>query len=232
MLLLAALPLPQLDTQHSSSTLEAVHAQSDIGAYLQRIDVLRETPLSSDVDPGASSAFIQLAWPWLQTTAAVDLPQTLEPPDGVLAGLIAAGAGAQGTFRSVAGDFSVPLLRDIGSAEPIPAWGASDDSADALLAQHVCVFAPQPGGWALQSDVTLSSQEALALRWCIAPDGQPAAQRPRRRRRAGLRPQRPGHVGTSAARDGDAARRLVARRRVRWRGCEHRVCRALRPARR
>ena len=51
----------------------------------------------------AASAFVQLGWPWLATRRAADLPETLEPPDGLLAGLIAASALARGTFRSVAG---------------------------------------------------------------------------------------------------------------------------------
>ena len=96
----------------------------------------------------------------LRTRAAgADLPQGLEPPDGVLAGLIAQGAIAQGTFRSVAGDLSLPLLRDLGGAEPMPAWGLGDDSPAGRLAQRVCVFAPGADGWALQSDVTTSAMD-------------------------------------------------------------------------
>ncbi len=44
---------------------------------------------------GASSAFVQLAAPWLRTRVSDDLPQRLVSPDGVLAGLIAANALAQ-----------------------------------------------------------------------------------------------------------------------------------------
>lgn len=158
-LLLAALPLPQQATRSTGSG-RAVHASDDIGAYLRREGVLPDTALSADADPGSQSAFIQLAWPWLATRDAADLAQGLEPPDGVLAGLLAAGAVEQACFRSVAGDFSVPRLRDIGSTVPEARWSAEPGSPDALLAKNVCVFAPQPGGWALQSDVTLSSQEA------------------------------------------------------------------------
>lgn len=158
-LLIAALPLPQLDAHHTG-TGRAVHAQDDIGAYLRAQGVLPSTPLPADADPGTQSAFIQLAWPWLATRDSTDLAQGLEPPDGMLAGLLAAGAIAQGCFRSVAGDFSVPRLRDIGSAVPQARWSAEPGSPDALLAKNVCVFAPQPGGWALQSDVTLSGHEA------------------------------------------------------------------------
>lgn len=154
--LVAALPLPQPELRGAGT----VHAQADMTRYLHDIQLLSATPLDRDVEVGATSAFIQLAWPWLGTAHAADLPQGLEPPDGALAGLISAGATLRGSFRSVAGDFSQPRLRDLVRSEPLPAWGGSDDSPDARLARNVCVFAPQPGGWALQSDVTLSSHEA------------------------------------------------------------------------
>ncbi|MDM0011735.1 phage tail protein [Variovorax sp. J22P168] len=157
-MLLAALPLPQPDTQRVSGDGQ-VHAQAAMLAYLQRIGIVPPSPIPSDQDAGAASAFVQLAWPWLRTHAAADLPEWLESPDGVLAGLVAAGATARGSFRSVAGDFSVPRLRDVADAEPRPSWGLGDDSPDAQLARHVCLFAQQPDGWALQSDVTLSSHE-------------------------------------------------------------------------
>lgn len=159
LILIAALPLPQPETQRVSGDGQ-VHAQAAMLAYLQRIGLVPDAAIPSDQDPGASSAFVQLAWPWLRTQAASDLPEWLESPDGVLAGLIAAGASLRGGFRSVAGDFSVPRLRDVAEAEPTPSWGLGDDSPDAQLARHVCLFAQQPDGWALQSDVTLSSQEA------------------------------------------------------------------------
>jgi hypothetical protein len=103
---------------------------------------------------------VQLAWPWLATGVSSDLPESLEPPDGVLAGLVAAGALSRGAFRSVAGDTSMARLRDIAGATPVPSWSGDDASATSRLARHVCVFAPLPDGWALQSDVTTSPVEA------------------------------------------------------------------------
>ena len=78
----------------------------------------------------------------------------------MLAGLIADGALRNGTFRSVAGDASMASLRDIAGALPVPSWGQGDASPTALLARHVCLFAQSPDGWALQSDVTTSGDEA------------------------------------------------------------------------
>lgn len=158
-LLLAAVPLPLPPTRHTASG-DSVYAQADPLAYLQRMNVLQAQP-DNDARGRPADALLQLAWPWLRTRAsAADLPQGLEPADGVLAGLIATGAMRRGTFRSVAGDASLPLLRDVADAEPMPAWNGNDDSPAGQLAQRVCLFAPGPGGWALQSDVTASADEA------------------------------------------------------------------------
>jgi len=156
LLLLAALPLPRVDTVDAAGT---THAQADMLAWLQSLGVLR--PDGSTGSSADASAFVQLAWPWLRTQAASDdLPEGLESPDGVLAGLVADGALQRGSFRSVAGDTSQPLLRDVADALPVPSWGQGDDSPTALLARHVCLFAQSPDGWALQSDVTTAADEA------------------------------------------------------------------------
>jgi len=128
-------------------------AHRDPLAYLQQQDVLLADGEDAD---RASSAFVQLAYPWLSTQAAADLPQLLEPPDGLLAGLIAAGALARGTFRSVAG----ALLPAVIDTEPVASWGLGSDHPWAALSERVCLVARQPDGWALQSDVTTSPASA------------------------------------------------------------------------
>jgi hypothetical protein len=158
-LLVAALPLPDVDTRRVDGGGH-VHAQADMLAYLRRIGVLRNDGNLGDADEGMASAFVQLAWPWLRTQASEDMPEALEPPDGVLAGLIAASATLRGTFRSVAGDFSMARLRDVTDAEPVPSWDLGTDGPTWQLARHICVFAQSPDGWGLQSDVTTSPQEA------------------------------------------------------------------------
>lgn len=105
---------------------------------------------------GASSALVQLAWPWLQLRHSGDLPQQLEAPDGALAGVLAANALARGTFRSAAGT-PVPQIVDV---QPAPALGPSVRTPWARLAERVCLFALQPGGWVLHSDATTSPQRA------------------------------------------------------------------------
>lgn len=166
-LLLASLPLPWIDTRRTISGGAAVHAQADLRAYLERIGVLRpdgsRAPVvdgNGDTGSASASAFVQLAWPWLRSAAGTDLPEGLEPPEGVLAGLMASNATRRGCFRSVAGDFSLPYLRDLFDAEPLLSWGLGEGGAVQRLARQVCVFTPSPLGWMLQSDVTTSPQEA------------------------------------------------------------------------
>ncbi|HNQ03550.1 MAG TPA: hypothetical protein PKH69_02955 [Thiobacillaceae bacterium] len=148
-MLVTSLPLPHV----TASRIEGggrVYAQADTLAWLERMGVLAGA-LAGD---RPAEALVQLAWPWLALRAGGDLPAGLEPPEGTLAGLIAASAVERGCHRSVAGEFSRPRLRDLVRAEPMPAWDLAEDAPDARLARRVCLFAPQPDGWALQSDVT------------------------------------------------------------------------------
>jgi hypothetical protein len=140
--LLAALPL-----------MARAAAEHEPRGYLEQRTILIA---DGDEPDGVSSAFVQLAFPWLSTQASADLPQLLEPPDGLLAGLIAAGALARGTFRSIAGSL-LPVVVD---TEPIPSWGLTSETPWARLAERVCLVARQPDGWALQSDVTTSPNVA------------------------------------------------------------------------
>ena len=159
MLFVGALPLPREDARRPLSD-GGVHAHSDMLAFLRRSGVLEAEGRVDASGLSIASAFVQLAWPWLSTRTAQDLPEGLEPPDGALAGLIAAGALARGTHASVAGDTSLPALRDLQSAVPLPGWGAGPQSPSAQLAERVCLFTQQAGGWALQSDVTTTVDAA------------------------------------------------------------------------
>jgi len=158
-ILVAALPLAHDDARRPGNE-GGVHAQQDMLAFLRRSGVFEAVGRHETSDLAATSAFVQLAWPWLQTRASVDLPEELESPDGVLAGLLASNALTRGTYRSAAGDFSLRRLRDVRNTTPAPAWGGGPDSPIEQLAQRVCVFAPQPDGWALQSDVTTAVGES------------------------------------------------------------------------
>ena len=148
-LFIGALPLP---ASHDDSPA-AGRAFADPLAMLLGAGVL----LAPGTDAAqASSALVQLAWPWLRLRNGADLAEALTPPDGVLAGVLAANALARGTFRSAAGR----PIAEVVDALPQPAWGLAPDSPWQRLAERICVIAPEPGGWALQSDVTASPDRA------------------------------------------------------------------------
>ncbi len=155
----AALPLPHVDARRVVSD-GWTHAESDMLGFLRRSGVLESAGNFTTPDSSPASAFVQLAYPWLRTQAGDDLPEGAEPPDGLLAGLLAANALTRGTFHSVAGRFSGQLLSDVRGTLPAVSWGAGPDSPSEQLAQRVCLFAPTPDGIALQSDVTASPDPA------------------------------------------------------------------------
>ncbi|MBE0623307.1 MAG: phage tail sheath family protein [Burkholderiales bacterium] len=158
-ILVAALPLPHLEARRVLGG-GWVHAESDMLGFLRRAGVIESAVSREGVDPVPHGAFVQLAYPWLCTRAGTDLPEGAEPPDGLLAGLMAANALTRGTFNSVAGRFSVPLLNDVHSTVPPVSWGAGPDSPSEQLAERVCLFAPTPDGITLHSDVTASPEPA------------------------------------------------------------------------
>jgi len=130
---------------------EAIYRPTQVGGALEAtLEVRPDGSRAPDDDTGSASAFVQLAWPWLRSAAGTDLPEGLEPPEGVLAGLLASNATRRGCFRSVAGDFSLPYLRDLFDAEPPLSWGLGEGGAVQRLARQVCVFTPGPLGWMLR----------------------------------------------------------------------------------
>jgi hypothetical protein len=150
-LFVGALPLPADDVSRPAKA-GPVYAEAEFLAFLRRAGVFEPEGAREAPSASVASAFVQLGWPWIATRRAGDLPETLEPPDGLLAGVIAASALARGTFRSVAGT----RLPEVVAATPAPAWGLGPDSPAARLAERVCLVAPEPDGWALASDVTTS----------------------------------------------------------------------------
>lgn len=113
---------------------------------------------------GIASAFVQLGYPWLQTRGAELLPEGLEPPDAVLAGMLARNALTRGTFRVVAqerpADVSAvypPLGRDQ-LYRPYPDSPTSGRSHSLL--ERISLFGQTPTGMALLSDVTTSLNES------------------------------------------------------------------------
>lgn len=157
--LVAALPLPGNDARISEP--DGTHAQADWLGFLQTMVLPYRAPGEPDggteADQStAASAFVQLVWPWLRTIRSEDLPERLEPGDGLLAGVLANNALARGTFRSVAGT----ALPGVIAPEPMPDLGLGPESLTALLAERVCLIGPEPDGIALLSDVTSAPDRA------------------------------------------------------------------------
>lgn len=153
-LLVAGLPLPHADAR--SPVPGGSHAQADWLGFLRQSGVLEGEGSNEAGNGTAASAFVQLAWPWLQTVRSDDLPQRLESAEGLLAGVLARNALSRGTFRSIAG---TPLPQVV-TPEPDPDLGLGIDSPTARLAERVCLIGHEPDGIAVLSDVTSSPDSA------------------------------------------------------------------------
>ena len=163
----AAFPLPQnpgvspLPGSDASDAL-AQDLHDVIALYLPEI----VEPPGDIAAPNISSAFLQLAYPWLKTTASTVLSESLEPPDGALVGVLARNALKNGTFNSatkvVPSDISdvwptVPR-RDTRISSGAPAWASGTQPKP--LVERVSLFAFTPSGVRLLSDVSAYPGEA------------------------------------------------------------------------
>jgi hypothetical protein len=122
-----------------------------------------ELPTSLDTtleNGGLSTAFLQLAYPWLGTLASDALPQGLEPPEGALCGTLAANALERGTYRSA----GARRLIDVVVADPaLPMRDLIDPSSTETLAGRVTLIGRMPGGFEVLSDVTTSLEPTWRL---------------------------------------------------------------------
>jgi len=150
-----ALPLPLANARHDGG-VHTTRAQADFLAFLRAVGVLEPAGDRRAAQGSAASAFVQLIWPWLRTRRSDDLPQSLEPGDGLFAGLLARNALVRGTFRSVGGT----LLDDVIGLTPLPATGLRPGGPTEQLAARVCVLAPEPEGNTVLSDVTATPDVA------------------------------------------------------------------------
>ncbi len=160
--LLAALPLPQAQSSAASSVLAFMHQQGWLSGSLaaQRCPELdgsatEETMAACSI----ASAFVQLVYPWLRTAYAGDLPGNIEPPEGVMAGLLARNALTRGTFRSATALVPQELISvqpPLSQAQQLGrnAKAPPQASPQAALIDRLCLFGPQPGGVRLLSDIT------------------------------------------------------------------------------
>jgi hypothetical protein len=163
-----AFPLPQdlnvaAAMENPSSAELAQDIQNIIGAQMPEQFLNGDTATASNL----SSAFLQLAYPWLKTTGSGILLESLEPPDGALAGLLARNALTRGTFTSAtkitpAEIYDVwpalPAQETKSSAVPL-IWGANPPQKKPLI-ERLSLFGLSPQGIELLSDVTAYPDEA------------------------------------------------------------------------
>jgi hypothetical protein len=140
--LVTAVPMPEVDSDADHDLLRFL-------AGTGRLAGRRELDADSLV-----TAFVQLAYPWALTPGSADLPEQVEPPDGVLAGVLARNALTRGAFRSAAGlhladvyDVSPALSRE----QTTVTTGGFD------LTDRVSLLGPTPAGLRLLSDVTTAA---------------------------------------------------------------------------
>jgi Bacteriophage tail sheath protein len=128
---------------------------------------LPEIPLN-DAPAGSSnisSAFLQLAYPWLITTGSGSLLESLEPADGALAGLLARNTLVRGAFTS-ATKITPAEIYDLWPALPAQELKTSavplvwDNQSAKGLIERLSLFGFTPGGIELLSDVTAYPGEA------------------------------------------------------------------------
>jgi hypothetical protein len=135
------------------------------GARATAEDAPLQFLLGADLLPGATQepvprgGVIQLTFPWLLTRGSGRLPEGIEPPEGVLAGLLAANALGRGTFRSAAGlrPRTVVGVAPVLRRDQLDRAGSPTDARS--LQQRITVFGPVPRGFALLSDVTSARAE-------------------------------------------------------------------------
>ncbi len=100
---------------------------------------------------------LQLAYPWVRTAASLNLPEGVQSPEGLLAGIVARTSLADGAFRSIAG-------REARSVRGLkPEIGESDlgrglpGEAD-WLGERLCLIANKRGRPEWLSDSTLARE--------------------------------------------------------------------------
>jgi hypothetical protein len=102
------------------------------------------------------TAFVQLVYPWIRNRDTARLPGDLAPPDGFLAGLLAANALTRGTWNSI---IRQPI-KDIDAVEPVLDHAVVEDLPRPRLKDYVTIFGPTAGGMRIQSDVTSDVDES------------------------------------------------------------------------
>jgi phage tail sheath protein FI len=150
-MLVASLPLPSFEPG-------AVPAQAEVWPLAILDEIGTPSPsgrLNDAVYIG--NARLQLAWPWVETSASTRLPEGVEGAEGAVLGAIARTSLSVGAFRSAAGT----QLPDVQRLLPEPGIGAlrrglPDGRAD-WMGDCLTIVSKRPAGFALFSDATMST---------------------------------------------------------------------------
>ena len=160
----AAFPMPQdLDPATAAENPSSAEIAQDIHDVIRAQMPEIPPPDGMVVAGNISSSFLQLAYPWLKTSGSGILLESLEAPDGVLAGLLARNSLTRGTFTSATKitpaevyDISpkLPEQEMQSSAQPL-VWGPDAPAVPPkALIERISLFGFTPTGLRLLSDVT------------------------------------------------------------------------------
>ena len=95
----AAFPLPR-DLTRGLEDASIAALDEDVHDVIQTYMPELVEPAGAISATNLSSAFLQLAYPWLKTTGSYAACESLEPPDGALVGILARNALKRGAFTS------------------------------------------------------------------------------------------------------------------------------------
>jgi uncharacterized protein len=162
-----AFPIPQdmdsataAENPSSSEIAQDIHAV--IAAHMPENVILPGAVPTGNI----SSSFLQLCYPWLKTSGSGSLLGSLEPPDGMLAGLLSRNALTRGTFTSatkvvpaeVYDVFPALPAREMQTSATPLVWGPTAPQKN--LIERFSLFGFTPVGLRLLSDVSAYPQES------------------------------------------------------------------------
>lgn len=168
-ILLSAFPLPVVESRFRTKKDSGLPGSPDAFGGAEEIWPLAILDRTGIPDPGRrlldaaaiGNARLQLAYPWIETSASAGLPEGLQSPEGLLAGMVARTSLVDGAYRSVAGRPCrsprrlCPDIDGSGLRRGLP--GRSAD----WLGDRLCLLATRQSRVELISDATMADD----LKW-------------------------------------------------------------------
>lgn len=150
-MLVGALPLPL-----ASAGLDHGEEHNPLLLLSEAGAVVTDAALFADDQIG--NARLQLAYPWIATSASQDCPEGIESPEGVFAGLVAKQALAKGAFHSAAGQEPVTVRGTVPTLDLADLRNATDRSD--WLGERLSLIGSRHGKLTLLSDATMADSRA------------------------------------------------------------------------